>query len=101
MALKDTSSSCSSWLLETLKRLERIDDAQTEKEKTMMIEKAHSAIILSLRDKVLRKVSKEKTAIGVWNTLEGLYMTKFLINRLYLKQDLYSFKMSEDKALAE
>ena len=28
-------------------------------------------------------------------------MTKSLVNRLYLKQALYSFKMSEDKVLAE
>ena len=38
------------------------------------MEKAHSAIILSLGDKVLRKVSKEKIAVGVWSKLEGLYM---------------------------
>ena len=66
-----------------------------------MIEKAHNAIILSLGDKVLRQVSKEKIATGVWGKLEGLYMTKSLANRLYLKQYLYSFKMSEDKVLAE
>lgn len=28
-------------------------------------------------------------------------MTKSLVNRLYLKQTLYSFKMSEDKILTE
>ena len=33
--------------------------------------------------------------------LESLYMTKSLVNRLYLKQDLYSFKMIGDKVLAE
>ena len=40
----------------------------------VLMEKAHSAIILSLGDKVLRKVSKEKIAVGVWSKLEGLYM---------------------------
>ena len=63
-------------LLEALKGSEKMDDALTEKEKTTMIEKAHNAIMLSLGDKVLRQVSKEKTTAGVWTKLEGLYMTK-------------------------
>lgn len=33
--------------------------------------------------------------------LESLYMTKSLVNRIYLKHALYSFKMIEDKVLAE
>ena len=65
------------------------------------MEKARSAIILSLGDKVLRKVSKEKTAAGVWSKLESLYMMKSLVNRLYLKQALYFFKMQEDKSIDE
>ena len=65
------------------------------------MEKAHSAIILSPRDKVLRKVSKEKIADGVWTKLEGLYMTKSLVNHLYLKQALYYFKMQEEKSIDE
>lgn len=64
-----------------------------------MIDRSHKAIILNLGDKVLRKVSKEKTAVGILAKLEGLYMTKSLVNRLYLKQALYSFKMQEDKAM--
>lgn len=63
-----------------------------EKEKMKMIEKTHSAIILSVGDKVLWQVSKEKIVAGVWTKLEGLYMTKLLVNRLYLKQTLHSFK---------
>ena len=37
----------------------------SDQDKKVLMEKAHSAIILSLGDKVLRKVSKEKTAAGV------------------------------------
>ena len=70
-------------------------------DKKALMEKAHNAIILSLRDKVLRKVSKEKTAAEIWSKLEGLYMTKSLVNRLYLKQALYSFKMQEEKSIDE
>lgn len=69
--------------LEVFKGSENMDVTLTEREK--MIEKAHNAIILSLSDKLLRQVSKEKTTTNVWNKLEGLYMTKSLVNRMYLK----------------
>lgn len=82
------------------KGYENMDASLTEKEKTT-IEKAHSAIILSLGDKILRKVSKENITINVWIKLKGLDMTKSLVNRLYLNQALYSFKMTEDKVLTE
>ena len=71
------------------------------KDKKILLDKAHSAIILSLGDKVLRQVSKEKTAVGIWSKLEDLYMTKSLVNHLYLKQALYSFKMQENKMVEE
>lgn len=78
-----------------------LPDDMSEPEKKALMEKAHSAILLSLGDKVLRKVSKEKTAAGLWSKLESLYMTKSLVNRLYLKQALYSFKMQEEKSIDE
>lgn len=62
-------------------------------------EKAHSLIILCLGDKALREVSKETTAIDVWQKLEALYNCKSLANRLYLKQRLFSFKMAEEKSI--
>lgn len=73
----------------------------TEKEKIGMLEKAHSLIILSLGDKVLREVSRETTAQALWAKLEVLYLTKSLANSLFLKQRLYSFKMHEDKSFSE
>lgn len=78
-----------------------MDVSLMEKEKTTMIKKSHIAIILTHGGKVLRHVSKEKITTDVWTKLEGLYMTKLLVNCLYLKQALYSFKMSEDKVLAK
>jgi len=39
-------------------------------------------IILSLDDKVLRQVLKEKTVAGLWMKLISLYMTKSLVNCL-------------------
>ncbi|GJU17302.1 hypothetical protein Tco_1145268 [Tanacetum coccineum] len=40
--------------------------------------KAFSALILCLGDRVLREITKETTAAGIWKKLETLYMTKSL-----------------------
>ncbi|XP_076929288.1 putative inactive G-type lectin S-receptor-like serine/threonine-protein kinase SRK [Bidens hawaiensis] len=63
-----------------------IPEALTEKEKNDILEKAHSAIILSLGDRVLREVSKELTAGGVWDKLESLYMTNSNCKSCILKE---------------
>uniref|UniRef100_A0A251V331 Putative zinc finger, CCHC-type n=1 Tax=Helianthus annuus TaxID=4232 RepID=A0A251V331_HELAN len=73
----------------------------TDKEKKDILEKAHSAIILSLGDRVLREVSKETSAAGIWAKLESLYMTKSLANRLYLKKRLYTFQLASGKSLED
>jgi len=39
-------------------------------------EKAHSAILLSLLDGVLREVVDKEIATGLWKKLESLYMKK-------------------------
>ncbi|GKB78411.1 hypothetical protein Tco_0945306 [Tanacetum coccineum] len=44
--------------------------------------KAHSAVILCLGNKILREVTGETTAAGVWTKLETLYMPKSLANKL-------------------
>jgi hypothetical protein len=64
-------------------------------------EKAHSIILLSLSDGVLREVANEETASGLWKKLESLYMKKSLINCLFLKQRLYTFRMQEDTPLCD
>ncbi|KAL8509745.1 hypothetical protein ACS0TY_016815 [Phlomoides rotata] len=69
--------------------------------KIEIMEKAHSAIILCLGDKPLREVSKKKTSIDVWKKLESIYQTKSVSNKLYVKQNLLDFRMSEDKNLSE
>ncbi|GJZ46051.1 retrovirus-related pol polyprotein from transposon TNT 1-94 [Tanacetum coccineum] len=65
-------------------------EAQT---KAKLNKKAHSAVILCLGNKILREVTAETTATGVWSKLETLYMTKSLANKLYLKKKLYTFYM--------
>lgn len=63
----------------------QIDEDMEEKENKTLLEKAHSAIILSLEDNALREVAKEKAAASIWTKLESLYMQKSLHNRLFMK----------------
>ncbi|RVX00023.1 Retrovirus-related Pol polyprotein from transposon TNT 1-94 [Vitis vinifera] len=72
-----------------------------EKQKIELLEKAHSAIILSLGDTVLREVAKAKSAAEVWLKLESLYMTKSLANRLHKKIKLYTFKMTPGMSIED
>jgi exonuclease VII small subunit len=73
----------------------------SQAEKTEMVYKARSAIVLYLGDKVLRDVAKEPIATSMLSKLESLYMTKSFAHRQFLKQQLYSFKMVESKAFME
>jgi len=50
-------------------------------EKTEKVDKARSAIVLCLGDKVLREVAKEPTATSMLEKLESLYMTKSLAHQ--------------------
>ena len=88
-------------LQDALKGEKDLPKTLSEKEKNDILEKAQSAIILSLGDKALREVSKETSAAAIWLKLEKLYMTKSLANRLYLKQRLYSFRMAEEKSIED
>lgn len=63
--------------------------------------KARSTIILSVENHILRKIVKEKTAAGMLRILDNLFMAKSLPNRIYLKQRLYSYKMSESISIEE
>ncbi|KAL8477708.1 hypothetical protein ACS0TY_029850 [Phlomoides rotata] len=84
-----------------LKPNEDEESSITRERKIEIMEKAHSVIILCLGDKPLGEVSKEKTTIDVWNKFESLYQTKSVSNKLYVKQKLLNFRMSEDRNLSE
>ena len=53
-------------------RISKLPNTLTDKEKLNIIDKAYSAIILYLDDKILWKVSKETTVAGVWVKIEIL-----------------------------
>ncbi|GJT34550.1 retrotransposon protein, putative, ty1-copia subclass, partial [Tanacetum coccineum] len=73
-------------------------EAQTKAE---LNKKAHSAVILCLGNKVLREVTGETTAAGVWSKFKTLYMTKSLANKLYLKKKLYTFYMPVGRKISD
>ncbi|GKA71471.1 retrovirus-related pol polyprotein from transposon TNT 1-94 [Tanacetum coccineum] len=70
-------------------------------EKAALMKKAYSTLILCLGDWVLREVTKETTAAGIWTKITSLYMTKSLANRLYLKKKLYTYYMSPGTKLGD
>ena len=79
---------------------EELEELGDDKKKIREIEaKAHSAILLSLGDEVLREVSDETTAINLWEKLSLIYLKKSLANKLYLKKKLYTLKMEDSKDL--
>ncbi|KAH9752645.1 hypothetical protein KPL71_014775 [Citrus sinensis] len=63
--------------------------------------KAHSTIILHLSDEVLREVSKERTAAGLWAKLEEMFLKKSLAKRMYMKRRLYTFSMKDGVAMKD
>ncbi|GKD41505.1 zinc finger, CCHC-type containing protein [Tanacetum coccineum] len=70
-------------------------------EKVALMKKAYNTLILCLRDRVLREVTKETAATRIWTKLTFLYMIKSLANRLYLKKKLYTYYMSPETLLYE
>ena len=76
--------------------LAAIEDRKKQKEIQI---KAHSAILLSLGDEVLREISDEETAVGLWDKLAKIYLKRSLANKLYLKKKLYTLRMVEVKEL--
>jgi hypothetical protein len=63
--------------------------------------RALSAIHLCLVDDVLFNIFTKKTTTGLWTKLESLYMKKFLMNRIFLKRQLYSLRMKEGMKIVD
>ena len=54
-----------------------------------------------ISDEILREVSKERTASGLWAKLEEMFMKKSLAKRLYMKRKLYTFSMKDGVAMKD
>jgi predicted oxidoreductase (fatty acid repression mutant protein) len=71
--------------VEALKSAAYMPTNHSEEEKIEMKDKAMGAIILCLRDKVMREIAKETSVVAMWTKLDSLYMTKSLAHKHYLK----------------
>ena len=72
--------------LRTSKKISKVKDEDMHE----AMDKAHSTIILSLGDGVLREVGDQTTAASLWKKLEDLYTKKSLTKRLSTKKRLYT-----------
>ena len=63
--------------------------------------RTHSTLILSLSDSILREISEEKIALGIWNKVEALYIKKSVAHKLFLKKRLYTFSMREGVSIQD
>lgn len=59
--------------------------------KIEMVDKDKSVIILCIRDKILKEVTRKKNVASMWAKHESVYITKSLAHNLCFKQQLYSF----------
>lgn len=82
-------------LFKALKGVHNLSKEINDEEKKDLMERACSAVQLFLFDLILREVAKETIAARLWTKLESLYMTKSLINQLYLKLGLYTLQIKE------
>lgn len=55
---------------------------------------------MSFSDSILRGISEEKIALGIWNKVEALRMKKSLAHNLFLKR-LYTFSLKEGISIEE
>ncbi|TXG53987.1 hypothetical protein EZV62_019243 [Acer yangbiense] len=88
-------------ILRAIESPDKLPDSLSQEQKDDMLEMAVGTIILNLSDNVLREVNDETTAFNIWKKLEGLYLTKSLTNKIYLKERLFSFKMDPSKGLGQ
>ena len=73
--------------------------SMSEDEKEEMDEKTLTSIQLCLLNEVLPEVVYVKTATSLWLKLESLYMTKTIVNRLHLKQQLFMLRIVEGTSI--
>jgi len=60
-----------------------------------------TTIILCLSYEVLYSIMKKKITADLWCKLESLYMMMSLSNKLFLKKQLYSLRMTEETSVLQ
>ena len=71
----------------------------TKEEKKNKDNKVMTQIHLYLSNDILQDVLKKKSTVALWLKFEQLFMTRSLPSKLYLKQRLYSHRLSKGKSI--
>lgn len=66
-----------------------------------MEEMAISAIRITLHNEILFNIMNVESAPKLWAKLETIYISKSLTNKLFLKKQLYSLKITKGSQLSE
>ena len=64
-----------------------------------ILEVAYNPIFFHLGDSVIRKVDRMDTAIQLWGKLESLYSVISAPNLVFLKGNLFNYKMDTSKSI--
>jgi hypothetical protein len=64
-------------------------------------QKTKSTIRLCLSDSVLLNVSEEATTKDLWEKLGKLYQSKSMVNKLFLRNNLYNLRMRDGDSVTE
>ena len=73
----------------------------TDEEWKKLDRKAKSTILLCVSDSVLLNVLGEATAKALWDKLGTLYQSKSLVNKLFLRKNLYHLRMKDGDSVTE
>ena len=73
----------------------------TDEEWNKLDQKAKSTIQLCVSDSVLLNVSGEATAKALWDKLGTLYQSKSLVNKIFLRKELYNLRMKDGDSVTE
>jgi hypothetical protein len=63
--------------------------------------KAKSTVRLCLSDSVLLNVSEEAKTKDLWDKLGKLYLSKFLVNKIFLRKKLYNLRIRDGDLVAD
>lgn len=90
---------CTKSVLKALGGVEALPKEMFSFEKIEVLETIYSILTMHLLDNVFRQIKKENIIAKVWLKLKSLFMTKFLTNKIYPKEQLFGFKIDSTKSL--
>ena len=73
MEFEDEGASVQQKCAQAIEGEEKLPEELTAAQKEDIVARAHSVILLSLEDEVLREVADETTTVGLWKKLESKY----------------------------